>query len=129
MSLPTFLDPPTIAPPVGSYSHCARITAETEFIFLSGQVGLRPDGSLPQTIEEQAIETFKNIVRALEANGMTLANLAKINTFMVQGHAVEGMRAARAAVLGDARPASTTVFVPQLVDPRHLIEVEAVFAR
>jgi 2-iminobutanoate/2-iminopropanoate deaminase len=129
MSAPTFFNPDNMAAPVAAYSQCARVEAGSELVFLSGQVGLRPDGSLPDTIGEQAQETFANVVRALEAHGMTLANVVKINTYVVQGQPVAEIRAARVAAMGDAKPASTMVYVPQLVDPKYLIEVEAVFAR
>ena len=129
MSAPEFSNPDNMAAPVAAYSQCARVTAGSELIFLAGQVGLRPDGSLPPTIGEQAAQTFANVVRALEANGLTTANLVKINTYVVQGQPVAEIRAARQTALGDARPASTMIYVPALVDPKFLIEVEAVFAR
>lgn len=129
MAAPEFSNPSNMAAPVAAYSQCARIMAGSELIYLAGQVGLRVDGSLPGTIGEQAKEAFANVARALEANGMTVANLVKINTYLVSGQPVADVRAARLAVMGDAKPASTLIYVPQLVDPKYLIEVEAVFAR
>ncbi len=48
----TFVNPPTVHSPKG-YSHTAVVPPGTELIFLSGQVGIKPDGSIPLTLEEQ----------------------------------------------------------------------------
>lgn len=60
---------------------------------------------------------------------MTIANLVKINTYAVMGQSGEQIRAARLRQFGDHRPASTFIYVPQLVDPKYLVEVEGVAAR
>ena len=49
----TFTNPTEVHVPNG-YSHSALVPAGTELVFLSGQVGVRPDGSTPPTLEEQA---------------------------------------------------------------------------
>jgi len=129
MSAPESFNPNTMAAPVGAYSQCVRVKAGSELLYIAGQVGLRPDGTLPTTVQEQAAEAFANITRALAAADMTPANLVKINTYLVTGQPVEAVRNARTAAFGDARPASTLITIPQLVDPKYLIEVEAVAAR
>ena len=43
--------------------------AGTELIFLSGQVGLKPDGSLPPSLAEQSRQVFANIGAILQAAG------------------------------------------------------------
>jgi enamine deaminase RidA (YjgF/YER057c/UK114 family) len=39
------------------------------------------------------------------------------------------VREARRKNLGDVRPASTFIYVPQLVEPKYLIEIEGVAVR
>ncbi len=65
----------------------------------------------------------------LEANGMTAKNLAKLNIYVVAGQDAAVTRDARKKHLGDARPASTFIFISQLVDPKLLIEIEGVACR
>jgi enamine deaminase RidA (YjgF/YER057c/UK114 family) len=77
----------------------------------------------------QADAAFGNVLRILEANGMTAANLAKLNIYVVAGQDAAVTREARKKHLGEARPASTFVFISQLVDPKLLIEVEGVACR
>ena len=99
-----FLNPPTVHAPGGAYSHSAVVPAGAELIFLSGQVGVRPDGSLPSA-------------------------LVKLTMFVVAGQDIQAVRTARAKFLGAHRPASTAVFVSQLVDPAWHVEVEGFAAR
>src|SRR5688500_12770968 len=46
----TFLNPDSLHPPGAAYSHCALVTAGSDLVFISGQIGMRPDGSLASGI-------------------------------------------------------------------------------
>ena len=122
-------NPATVHAPLGLYSHTVWVPSGTELLFLSGQLGVRPDGSTPATIAEQADQVFANIVALLAAHGLDASNIVKLTTFMVAGHDGDAVRAARLKHLGSHRPASTAVFVSQLVDPAWFVEVEAVAAK
>ena len=130
MTLPIPSNPPTVSPPVGAYSHVVQVKAGSDLFYIAGQVGLTPEGVLPPSLEEQAEQAFANIARILMAEGMTAANLVKLNLYIVMGHPAATVRAARIKALGaDIKAASTLVYVPQLVEPKYLVEVEAVAAR
>jgi 2-iminobutanoate/2-iminopropanoate deaminase len=129
MSAPEFFNPDGIAAPVGAYSHGALVRAGSDLLYISGQVGNRPDGSVPESFAEQTAQAFANLVAILDAVGLTPANLVKVNQYLVEGNDVSGFRAARIAALGDVRPASTLVYVPRLADAKYLVEIEAVAAR
>ena len=124
-----FLNPPTVHAPGGAYSHSAVVPAGAELIFLSGQVGMRPDGSLPSSISAQADQVFANISSLLASHGLDASALVKLTMFVVAGQDIQAVRAARANFLGAHRPASTAVFVSQLVDPAWHVEVEAIAAK
>jgi enamine deaminase RidA (YjgF/YER057c/UK114 family) len=123
-----FSNPDSVHPPLGIYSHTAVVPAGARLLYLSGQVGVRPDGSVGDTITEQADQTFANVIALLRAHGLEAASIVKLTTFMVAGQNGDEVRRARLKHLGAHRPASTAVFVSQLVDPRWLVEVEAVAA-
>jgi enamine deaminase RidA (YjgF/YER057c/UK114 family) len=125
----SYSNPAGVHAPLGLYSHTVTVPAGTELVFLSGQVGMRPDGSVPTTIEEQADQVFGNIMVLLKAHGLEAASIVKLTTFMVAGHDSDAVRAARIKHLGSHRPASTAVFVSQLVDPAWFVEVDAVAAK
>jgi 2-iminobutanoate/2-iminopropanoate deaminase len=124
-----FSNPAGIHAPLGLYSHTVVVPEGTELIYLSGQLGVRPDGSTPATMAEQADQVFANIVALLKAHGLDATSIVKLTTFMVAGHDGDAVRAARLKHLGAHRPASTAVFVSQLVDPAWFVEVEAVAAK
>jgi enamine deaminase RidA (YjgF/YER057c/UK114 family) len=120
-----FLNPPTVHTPGGAYSHLATVPSGSELVILSGQVGIRPDGSLPASTGEQAEQVFANIAALLASQGLDVSSLVKITMFIVAGKDIQAVRDARAKFMGAHRPASTAVFVSQLVDPAWHVEVEA----
>lgn len=124
-----FSNPAGVHAPLGLYSHTAVVPEGTELIYLSGQLGVRPDGSTPATIGEQADQVFANIITLLKSQGLDAASIVKLTTFMVAGQDGDAVRAARLKHLGSHRPTSTAVFVSRLVDPAWLVEVEAVAAK
>ena len=125
----TLSNPAAVHAPLGLYSHTVSVPEGTELIFLSGQLGVRPDGSTPGTMAEQADQVFANIVTLLQAHGLEVSSIVKLTTFMVAGHDGDAVRAARLKYLGAHRPASTAVFVSQLVEPVWFVEVDAVAAK
>ena len=124
-----FSNSPAVHAPLGLYSHTAVVPQGTELIYLSGQLGVKPDGSTPDSIAEQADQVFANIVSLLNAHGLEPSSIVKLTTFMVAGHDGNAVRAARLKYLGSHRPTSTAVFVSQLVDPAWYVEVEAIAAK
>ena len=128
MSL-TFANPSCVHAPLGLYSHTVSVPESTELLFISGQVGVRADGTTPASIEEQSDQVFSNLVALLGAHDLRPTDIIKLTTFMVAGQDGNAVRAARLKHLGSHRPASTAVFVSQLVDSAWLVEVEAVAAR
>ena len=124
-----FSNPSVVHAPLGLYTHTAVVPEGTELIYLSGQLGVKPDGSAPDNIAEQADQVFANIVALLNAHGLGPASIVKLTTFMVAGQDGDPVRAARIKYLGSHRPTSTAVFVSQLVDRAWFVEVEAVAVR
>ena len=127
MKTPRFVDPPDVHGPVGgAYSHTASVPPGSELIFVAGQVGMRPDGTIPAGFAEQAEVVFANLRACLAAHGAGMDAVVKLTTYIVTGQDVATMREIRRRHFGAHRPASTAVFVPALVSPALLLEVEAV---
>jgi enamine deaminase RidA (YjgF/YER057c/UK114 family) len=124
-----YSNPADVHAPLGAYSHIAVVPQGTELVFLSGQLGIRPDGSTPATIEEQADQVFANISSLLKSHGLEMAHIVKLTTFVVAGQKADAVRTARLKYLGSHRPASTALFVSQLAGPAWFLEVEAIAAR
>jgi enamine deaminase RidA (YjgF/YER057c/UK114 family) len=122
-------NPRNVHTPIGPYSHTALVPSATEMIYISAQLGIRPDGSTPASIEEQADQVFANIVALLRAHGLEPSSIVKLSTFLVSGQNGRAVLDAKLKYLGTHRPAATAVYVPQLVDPKWLVEVEAIATR
>jgi enamine deaminase RidA (YjgF/YER057c/UK114 family) len=65
----------------------------------------------------------------LEEAGMEMNDLTHYFSFLVRREDNAGYDKARVAALGDARPASTKVFISGLARPELLCEVQAFAAR
>jgi 2-iminobutanoate/2-iminopropanoate deaminase len=46
-------NPTAIAPPAAKYSHSVEVAPNARWLFTAGQVGVRPDGSIPEGFEAQ----------------------------------------------------------------------------
>jgi len=115
-------NPSTMAAPVGPYSHVARIPLPgSDLLVISGQLASDLDVDIVgQT--EQALDQLK---LAVEACGGTLANIIKLTTFTTDLARRDEVRALRLRYFNEPYPASTLVKVAGLVDPRALVEIEA----
>ena len=78
-----FFSPATLPPPVG-YSHIAKVNKGT-LIYLAGQVSSDASGELvgEGNFEAQAEQVFRNLKIAVEAAGATMADIVKMNIYLV----------------------------------------------
>jgi enamine deaminase RidA (YjgF/YER057c/UK114 family) len=122
-------NPDTVAPPFSRYSHAVEIPAGARWLHISGQIGVKPDGTVASGAEAQLEQAWRNIFAILEAAGMTKRDLVKTTTFLTAHAADVGLsRRVRERMLEGAEPASTLIFVPGLARPDFLIEIEAIAA-
>ena len=122
-------NPTTVAAPIGAYSHSVEIPPHSRILYISGQVGIGPDGLLKEGVEAQTEQVCRNIVAILEANGMGIADLVKVNSYIINPGDLGAFRAARTRVFGDAKPASTLAVIQALAGPQYLVEIEAIAAQ
>ena len=119
-------NPELVHQPLGAYSHLAAIREGTELFFISGQLGVRLDGSIPAGLAQQADQVFANLIAVLRDDDLGVLDIAKLTIFIVAGQEASELRDARLKHLGSHRPASTLIYVSQLAVPECLVEVEAV---
>jgi enamine deaminase RidA (YjgF/YER057c/UK114 family) len=124
------VNPPAVAKPVAAYSHVAEVPAGTRMLFLAGQVGNRADGSLPESVDDQAVQALENIRLILAAEGAGPQDIVKLTFYVAaKPESVAKLNAKRAAMFGGtAPPPSTWVYVAGLARPEYLVEIEAVAA-
>jgi len=122
-------NPQTIADPIGTYSHGVEVPPNARWLHVAGQIGLRKDGTLPNSVEEQTEVAWQNIVEILAAAGMKVTDLVKITQYLTRLDHFPRYAATRAKFLADHRPASTGLVISSLVKPEYLVEVEAIAAK
>jgi enamine deaminase RidA (YjgF/YER057c/UK114 family) len=124
-----FLSPKTLMPPAG-YSHIAKVNSGS-IVYLAGQVSSDASGKLigEGNFEAQADQVFRNLKIAVEAAGGTMADIVKLNIFLVaelDQADVPKLRAIRDRYVNvEKPPASTLVVVSRLARPGWLIDNEA----
>lgn len=122
-------NPASIAPPFRNiYSHGIECPANARTLWISGQVGTRPDGSIASDCAGQAEQIMQNIGAILAEAGMGFGDLVKLNAYLVKAEDIAAFAPVRAKHLAGAKPAMTSVVVTALAQPSWLIEVEAVAA-
>ena len=118
-------NPDTVHAPLGRYVHQIEVTGESRILFLAGQVGMRPDGSVPDEAVEQFGLALENVIANLEAAGFEPADITKITTYVVGEMDAAGRRAQLDRLLGAHVPTSTLVYVAGLASPTYKVEVDA----
>jgi Putative translation initiation inhibitor, yjgF family len=73
----------------------------------------------------QTERALRNVDRALDEAGASLADVVRVRLFVVDIDDWPAVGDAHADVFGDSRPATTMVEVSRLVDPEMLVECEA----
>jgi len=123
------LNPTAIAAPVGAYSHGVLAPAAGQWLHVSGQIGVRPDGVLGTGFSEQARLAWGNLMAVLASANMNESHLVKVTTYLTDAADLKDLNPVRTGFLKAARPASTLLIVKALARPEWLFEVEAVAYR
>ena len=118
-------NPKTVHPPIGAYSHQVEVPAGARLVSIAGQVGRTADGHVPEDPIEQVELALENVRRNLEAAGMGIADVVKLNWYLVGSMDMARRREALVAWLNGHDPASTLVYVAALAAPEYRVEVEA----
>lgn len=109
--------------PVSHYCHVVRAGG---FVYLSGMVGMKADGTIPDGLVEQFRIAMDSIDRCLRQAGGRPDQVVKVQVFMTDISERPLINPIRQKYFGDHRPASTLVEVTKLIDPRLKVEIEAV---
>lgn len=120
---------PEGAPAPAFYSQGAEVEASARMVFVSGQVGVRPDGSVAEGIGEQTQVAIDNIKSVLAAAGMEASDIVKSTIYLTDEADFEGFAAAGAPILASPPAATTLLYVKALASPALLVEIEAIAAR
>lgn len=112
---------------VGGYAQAVEVKGLSRLLFVSGQIPVARDGSVPTSFAEQCQLAWANVEAQLRAAGMTLDDLVKVTIFLADRQYRMENRAVRQQVLGD-RKVAMTVIIADIFDEAWLIEIEGVAA-
>jgi enamine deaminase RidA (YjgF/YER057c/UK114 family) len=123
------LTPDSIHPPFARYAHGVEVPAGARLVFCSGQLGIGLEGVIPPDVEGQARLCFAAIAAILAEAGMGLADLVRLNAYVVSADCLAGYIKVRDEFVGDPPPASTLMIVQGFARPEFKVEIEALAAR
>ena len=121
--------PSSIAPTAANYAHAIVTESPRRLLHTSGIVPIAPDGSVPAALAEQATVVWANLLAILAEAGMSPTDVVSVTTYVVHGHDLAPVMAARDRALGGHRVASTLVTVPALARPEWQMEIALIAAQ
>lgn len=119
--------PEGVYPPTADFSQAIRVSGG-DLVFVSGIIGMRPDGSMPADSRAQVELAFANLARVLDASGATPADVVKVNVFVGESFALmrDDVREIRSRYFTHDFPVSTLVQVAGFASPEYRFEIEAI---
>lgn len=112
---------------VTGYAQAIEVTNHSRTLFISGQIPVAKDGTVPADFESQCRLAWSNVEAQLHAAGMNLDNLVKVTIFLSDRAYSLDNRRIRNEVIGE-RKIALTVIITGIFDESWLLEIEAVAA-
>ena len=109
------------------YVHAMELVGPGRLLYVSGTMGLRPDGVAGATLEEQLELIWHNIRTILGTAQMSTDNIVRLTSYLAKADFAEANAAARLKALGSHR-VPTTAIVTQLLSPDWMVEIEIIAA-
>ena len=117
-------------PATRGYTHVVETSSPSRTIYLSGQLGMTPDGKFAGAsgdFRAQAVQCFENLKLALAASGASFEHVVKVTAYFVDvAHLPIYLEVRDRYVNTKAPPASTAVQISKLAREGALFEIEAI---
>ena len=123
------INPATIAGPFATYAHGVEVESNARLLFGAGQTGVALDGTVPESIEEQAALTWSNMKEILSEADMGIEDIVQLNMLLIDRADKDGAMKVRDHELGEHRPASTLMYISGLANPAWKIEIDFIAAK
>jgi enamine deaminase RidA (YjgF/YER057c/UK114 family) len=108
--------------PIVGYSRAIR---EADFIFVTGTLGLEPDGQFGPTLKDQTRRALEIIVAAIEALGGKASDVVRTRIYVTDISRWREAAEVHSEYFESIRPATTMVQIAKLIDDKAMVEIEA----
>ncbi|WP_088350561.1 RidA family protein [Bacillus cereus] len=118
-------NPKEIHSPVAPYVHQIEVTGPNKWLTLSGQLGMKLDGTVPEDPAEQMQLALDNVRKNLESASMDIQDLTKLVFYLVEEIEPDKRKAIISDFLNDHLPCTTMIYVVALAAPVFKVEIDA----
>jgi enamine deaminase RidA (YjgF/YER057c/UK114 family) len=118
------INPDNVVKPASSYAQGVVHGASAERMVISGQLGLRPDGSLEDGLEAQMERAWRNLFGVMAAAGFELRHLIRATIYVTVPGQVALYRRVRDRLFDGHLCANTYIEIAGLAAPEFLVEIE-----
>lgn len=113
--------------PVPGFTQAVKVTTPGAMVFVSGLTARQADGTIVAEgdIRGQTRQIFENLKVILAEAGGTLQDVVRTVQYFRSMADHPGMQQVKDEYFGEHSPASTSIEIVMLYDPRQMIEIEA----
>ena len=123
------IESPKLPAPMRGGAFSAGVEAPAgRTVYVSGQVAMDAEGAVvgEGDVKTQTEKVLENVTGVLEEAGGSLDDVVKVTVFITDMGLYDEVHEVRRRFFREPYPASSMVEVSALIDPRLLVEVEAV---
>jgi reactive intermediate/imine deaminase len=123
------IESPKLPAPMRGGAFSAGVEAPAgRTVYVSGQVSMDAGGNVvgEGDVRAQTEKVLENVANVVEEAGGSLNDIVKVTVFITDMAHYDGIHEVRRRHFGEPYPASSMVEVSALIDPRLLVEIEAV---
>ena len=120
------VNPSEIAFPAANYEHAVLAEGASRILHTSGIVPVKPDGTVPDDIRDQAEVIWQNMTEILKEASMEITDITLVTTYVVPGQDLSEGMTVRDETFGSHQAASTLLVVSQLAQKSWKMEIAVV---
>ena len=122
-------NPDDIVRSFATYSQGVEVPPNARWLYVTGQVGVNPDGTVAGDSKAQVERAWQNVRAVLAAANMGVEDLVHVNVYITDPEDVQLNRESWQAISKSGGPGVTMVTVKRLSHPDWKVEISAVAAR
>lgn len=119
------VNPDNVVKPASNYAQGVVHSGISERMVISGQLGLRPDGTLEDGLEAQMERAWSNVFAVMAAGGFDRRHLIRATIYVTVPGQVSLYRKIRDRAFEGHLCAATYLEISALAAPEFLVEIEA----